>query len=56
MQADLCENANPLVMALIDDINDFIYDAIIADGRGHFLSWYDGKEHEQNEFYIYRIN
>lgn len=25
-----------------------------ADGRGHFLSFYDGKEKEQNGFFIYR--
>lgn len=26
------------------------------DGRGHFLSGYDGKENEQDGYYIYRIN
>lgn len=56
MQADLCETANPLIMALIDDVDDFISDAIFADGRGHFLSFYDGIENEENDFYIYRTN
>lgn len=26
------------------------------DGRGHSLSIYDGEEHEQDGYYIYRIN
>lgn len=56
MRSDLCEAANPLVMALIDDIDDFISDAMSEDGRGHFLSFYDGMENEENGFYIYRIN
>lgn len=56
MQSKLCENANALVYALIEDIDEFVSDAIDADGRGHFISWYDGDEHEQDGFYIYRTN
>lgn len=26
------------------------------DGRGHSLSYYDGQENEQNNYYIYRTN
>lgn len=57
-QENCCENANGLVYALIDDIDEFINDAIMADGRGHFLSFYfyDGRENEENNLYIYRVN
>ena len=56
LQRSICESANSIVKALICDIDEFVTDAIDADGRGHFLSFYDGKEHEQDEFFIYRIN
>lgn len=56
MQETLCESANPLVEALIGDIDQFVYDAVEADGRGHFISFYDGEEHESENFYIYRTN
>lgn len=56
LQGSICESANAIVKALIIDLEDFADDAIEADGRGHFLSYYDGREHEQDEFYIYRTN
>jgi hypothetical protein len=56
MQGALCEDANPINEAIIDDIDDFINDAIETDGRGHFLNTYDGKENEQDGYYIYRVN
>lgn len=60
MQGKLCESANSLVEALIEDMDAFIEDAISADGRGHFLSSYDGDENEliiDGEYlYAYRIN
>lgn len=56
MQADLCESANTIVEALIEDIDDFVYDAIKVDGRGHFIAWYDFNENEQNDYFIYRID
>jgi hypothetical protein len=43
----LCESANGLIKALIADKNEFVQDAIEADGRGHFISGYDGEEHEE---------
>ena len=55
-QEKCCENANGLVYALIDNIDEFIEDAINADGRGHFISYYDGEENEENGLYIYRLN
>lgn len=56
LQGSICESANSIVKALITDIDTFVDDAIDADGRGHFLSFYDGREHEQDEFFIYRTN
>lgn len=73
MQQDTCEGANDFIRSLIDrctDINSFVESAIIADGRGHFMSSYDGNEKEETvngitceetgedstTFYIYRTN
>jgi len=56
MQGELCESANPIIEALIKDMDHFISDAISADGRGHFISRYDSEENEEGEFYIYRTN
>ena len=56
MQSSLCENANSIVAAMIDDVEKFCNDAIIADGREHFIAWYDGEEIETENFFIYRIN
>lgn len=55
-QIKLCEGANLLVKAIIKDIDHFVDDAIKCDGRGHFLSPYDGNEEESREYFIYRIN
>lgn len=54
VQSRICEGANELVYALINDFDEFCEDAIDEDGRGHFLSYYDGKEYESDNFYIYR--
>jgi hypothetical protein len=43
-----CEDANETIAALITDIDEFIEDAICADGRGHFLNGYDGEEYESS--------
>lgn len=56
MAGKLCESFNEAVKAMIDDLDHFIYDAISADGRGHFLSGYDGNENEEGEYFIYRTN
>jgi hypothetical protein len=60
MQGKLCESANELVGALIQDMDEFIEEAISADGRGLFLSSYDGNEEEiklnGEYFYAYRLN
>ena len=61
IQGKLCESANSLIKAIIEDIDIFVEHAIQADGRGHFLSGYDGEENEEvseegEYFYIYRTN
>ena len=60
MQEQLCESANPLIAAMIEDIEEFIDDAVSTDGAGHFLSPYDGEETEfefdGETYYIYRLN
>lgn len=56
MQIRLCESANTIIERLIVDLDHFISDAVSSDGRGHFISSYDGDENEAGEFYIYRTN
>jgi len=56
MQEKLCEDANEILYDLISDISVFIKDAISEDGRGHFLSPYDREEHEEGEYFIYRLD
>ena len=60
VQEKLCEGANAIIHALIDDLEGFVDDAIAADGRGHFISPYDGEEHEVTvdgeTYYIYRLS
>lgn len=54
-----CEDANEAILALIDQkegIEYFSEQAVSADGRGHFLSGYDGEEVEADEYFIYRTN
>lgn len=56
MLQDKCESSNEVITNSIKDMEEFIADAIWADGRGHFISSYDGEEEELNDFFIYRIN
>lgn len=62
---DKCEGANDAILqcikqvkdqSMVDGIDLFIEQAISADGRGHFMSSYDGEENEEGEYYIYRTN
>lgn len=58
-QENLCEGANSLIQRLLgDNVEDMINDAIGCDGRGHFLSLYDGSEYDEEvdgeTYYIYR--
>ena len=59
MQEKQCEGANDAILAMIEKcttLESFVQSAISADGRGHFLSSYDGEENEEGEFFIYRTN
>ena len=58
-----CEDANDTFRKLVDatcGIDRIVNQAIACDGRGHFLSQYDGEENEFRTaggwFYIYRNN
>lgn len=53
---DKCEGANEPLLRSITDFDAFVDEAIGIDGRGHFMSSYDGYEHELNELFIYRVN
>lgn len=57
IQGHFCESINPLIKAMIPNMDEFIEDAICADGRGAFLSHYDGRENEEEidgvTYYIY---
>lgn len=58
-QSEECEGANEALLKLVEKccgLADFTKAAVSADGRGHFLSGYDGEENESGEFYIYRVN
>ena len=58
IQEDSCEGCNDFIHALVDGtcgIDEFVNQAIDADGRGHFLSSYDGEEGEQDGYFIYCI-
>lgn len=58
--AEQYESGNEAMKKLIDDLDEFVEDAISADGRGHFLAGYDGEENVETvngtDYYIYRIN
>ena len=60
IQGHFCESINELIRAMIADVDEFVEDAICEDGRGHFISMYDGDENEETvngvTHYIYRIN
>lgn len=60
IQGHFCEGVNELIRAMIEDIDEFVDDAICEDGRGHFISMYDGRENEEEvngkTYYIYRTN
>jgi hypothetical protein len=61
MCGELCEDANDIITLLLNDnLDKFVDDAISVDGRGHFLSFYDGNEVSHDycgiTYYIYRLN
>lgn len=57
LQGQTCESCNELVFALLEDFDEFVKDAVKADGRGHYIAQYDGKEIKlENGLYMYRVN
>ena len=59
MQKNSCEDCNDFIEAMIEGtcgMECFVESAIESDGRGHFISYYDGEENEQGEYFIYRVN
>ena len=59
MQENSCEDCNDFIRAIIDGtcgMNSFVESAIESGGRGTFISYYDGEENEQGEYFIYRVN
>ena len=59
MQRESCEDCNEFIKAMIKGtctLDTFVQSAIESDGRGHFISGYDGEENEQDEYFIYRVN
>ena len=63
MQEKKCEDANDALLRMVEKtcgLKSFVEAAVSADGRGHFLSGYDGEEvevrFEGETFYIYRLN
>ena len=59
MQEKSCEDCNDFIRAIIDStcgMDSFVESAIESDGRGHFISYYDGEENEKGEYFIYRVN
>lgn len=60
IQGYFCEGVNELIRAMIEDMDEFVEDAICEDGRGHCISMYDGREYEEEvngkTYYIYRTN
>ena len=55
-----CEDNNYAIRAIVVStcgLDELIEEAVKWDGRGHFLSLYDGEENElPGGLYIYRIN
>lgn len=60
LQRDKYEDANPLLVKLVTDMDYLVEDAIGFDGRGHFLATYDGEEGKAeiggDWYFIYRTN
>ena len=57
MQENSCEDCNDFIEAMIEGtcgLDKFVQSAIETDGRGHFISSYDGEEVEAEEYFIYK--
>lgn len=59
LQEQHYEDCNETIFELVDKfggLDKLADEAIGYDGRGHFMSSYDGQEHELGEYFIYRTN
>lgn len=57
LRGDSCEDINDAFLAMLGDrFDEFVEDAISSDGRGQFISSYDGCENEVGNYFVYRIN
>lgn len=57
LRGDSCEDINDAFLAMLgDNFDHFVEDAISSDGRGFFISSYDGNEYEVGNYFVYRIN
>ncbi len=59
IRGDRCEDFNEPILALVKagaGFDECVSGAISADGRGAFLSAYDGEEHETENFFIYQMD
>ena len=61
--SEKCESGNTAILALVEKtcgLDALVDSAVKADGYGHFLSSYDGKEGRVSvggeNYFIYRIN
>lgn len=61
--SEKCESGNDAILALVEKtcgLDAFVKAAVGADGYGHFLASYDGREGkvtvEGEDYFIYRIN
>ncbi len=58
IQEQLCEDASPSFLSMVGDrLDELVSDAICSDGRGHFLSSYDGNEVDSKcgNFVMFRL-
>jgi hypothetical protein len=61
IQESMYEDASPVFKKMLgEDFVNFVEKSIEADGRGHFISHYDGEENEEyigkTYYFIYRTN
>lgn len=54
-----CESNNDAIYSLVKStcgLESLVAEAVATDGRGHFMSSYDGEENEEGDYYVYRTN
>ena len=54
--SDACNGLLESIILTTCGMDAFVKAAVAADGRGHFLSPYDGVEREESNLFIYRVN